>query len=325
MSFLAIITFQLKKYYGLNIGHFYFGYLGHYHVGGTGKRQKAPRNPGIPDLDKFREMRDEWPMTPDHFKMLQGLAFLGGLVLFLAAELVRPYRQPTVAKMPRFLINLALALLNSVILSLLFSAPTAAAAAYVTANRLGVLHLLALPRWSQILLTILLMDFMLYLWHLLNHVLPLLWRFHSVHHSDLNMDVSTASRFHLGELLPAGLIKIGLIYFLGAELVGIVLFESLLVLTSQFEHSSLKVPAWFERAFWLCFVPPAMHRIHHSVKIRERNTNYGTILSLWDRMFGTLLREVDQETIVIGVGAYREPEKLKVRHLLWMPFTREVA
>ena len=170
--------------------------------------------------------------------------------------------------------------------------------------------------------TVVFMDFMLYIWHLLNHEMPLFWRFHRVHHSDLNMDVSTAARFHIGELSISSVIKIALIYFLGADLVGVVLFESLLVFSAQFQHSSLKVPASFEKIYWYVFVPPSMHRIHHSVVIAERDTNYGTIFSLWDRMFGTLLTAVEQDSIRIGMGFYQNPDKLKLQHLITMPFTR---
>jgi len=154
--------------------------------------------------------------------------------------------------------------------------------------------------------------------------MPLLWRFHRVHHSDLNMDVSTASRFHIGELSMSAVIKTGLIYFIGADILSILIFESLLVFAAQFQHSSLRVPAGFENIFWILFVPPSMHRIHHSVKINERDTNYGTILSLWDRMFGTLLKDVSQEGIVIGLGPYRDAIKLRIHHLLIMPFTSAV-
>lgn len=184
--------------------------------------------------------------------------------------------------------------------------------------------MLDLPLWFHIFLTILFMDFMLYVWHYLNHNMPLFWRFHRVHHSDLNMDVSTATRFHIGELMISAVIKIGLIYFIGAKLLSMAIFESTLVLITQFHHSSLKVPERFEKIFWIFFVPPSMHRIHHSVKIRERNTNYGAILSVWDRMFRTLIRGIDQGKIVIGVGAYREPGQLDLRHLLLMPFTKAI-
>jgi sterol desaturase/sphingolipid hydroxylase (fatty acid hydroxylase superfamily) len=181
-----------------------------------------------------------------------------------------------------------------------------------------------MPHWLKVIVAVIFMDFMLYIWHLLNHEMPLFWRFHRVHHTDLNMDVSTATRFHIGELSISAVIKIGLIFFIGADIVSIIIFESLLVLSAQFHHSSLKVPAWFENLFWPLFVPPSMHRVHHSVVIRERDTNYGTIFSIWDRMFGTLLKQVDQDKIIIGMGAYREPDKLKLHHLLLMPFTRAV-
>ena len=168
------------------------------------------------------------------------------------------------------------------------------------------------------------MDFMLYIWHLLNHEVPLLWRFHRVHHSDLNMDVSTATRFHVGELAIAAIIKISLVFLLGASLMGVLIFESVLVLFAQFHHSSLRVPKWFEAMFWILFVPPSMHRIHHSVIVKERNTNYGTIFSTWDRWLGTLLTNVDQSRIRIGIGAYQQPNKLNFHHLLAMPITRPV-
>ena len=120
------------------------------------------------------------------------------------------------------------------------------------------------------------------------------------------------------------LIKLGLIYLLGADLFMVVLFEVLVVATAQFHHSSLRMPAWFERWYYVLFVPPSMHRIHHSVKIKERNTNYGTIFSLWDRALGTLLTQVDQDRIRIGVGGHYEEGKLNLHHLLAMPFTRYV-
>jgi sterol desaturase/sphingolipid hydroxylase (fatty acid hydroxylase superfamily) len=207
---------------------------------------------------------------------------------------------------------------------LIFAGAVWQTAVYVTENRQGVLNLLALPPWLNVILTIIFMDFMLYIWHLLNHEVPFLWRFHRVHHTDLNMDVSTATRFHLGELAVSALIKISLVYFLGASPLGVVIFESALVLCAQFHHSSLYVPAWFEKYYWILFVPPSMHRIHHSVVIKERNTNYGTIFSLWDRMLATMKDRVDQSRIKIGVGAYPNHHKLGLVNLLTMPVTAPV-
>jgi sterol desaturase/sphingolipid hydroxylase (fatty acid hydroxylase superfamily) len=250
--------------------------------------------------------------------------FWGALSLFLILELLIPYRPYSVSKFKRWTTNLALTLFNSLVLQFLFTASILGMAAYVTQNKVGILYLLQWPYWARVLATIVFMDFMLYIWHLLNHEVPFFWRFHRVHHSDLNMDVSTATRFHLGELALSAVIRIGLIYLLGAELLGIFLYDTLVVLAAQFHHSSLNVPIRFERLFWTFFVPPSMHRIHHSVVIKERNANYGTIFSLWDRFLGTLLRDSNQEKIRIGMGAYSKIEKLKFLSLLVMPFTRSV-
>ena len=250
--------------------------------------------------------------------------FWGGLVFFLILELLLPYRASTVSKLKRWINNLALTLFNSLILQLVFTSATLATAVYVQRQGFGVLNTFSAPSWLKILITVAFMDFMLYVWHLLNHEVPLLWRFHRVHHSDLNMDVSTATRFHLGELAISAVIKISLVFFLGADPKGLVIFESLIVLCAQFHHSSLIVPKWFETLFWVLFVPPSMHRIHHSVVIKERNMNYGTIFSLWDRILGTLLSGVNQNRIRIGMGAYPKSEKLSFFSLLAMPFTKAV-
>jgi sterol desaturase/sphingolipid hydroxylase (fatty acid hydroxylase superfamily) len=181
-----------------------------------------------------------------------------------------------------------------------------------------------LPTYIRVFITVVFMDFMLYVWHLLNHEIPFLWRFHRVHHCDLNMDVSTATRFHTGELAISTIIKMALIFFLGADFLSVIIFESTLLVCAQFHHSSLKVPHWLESIFWILLVPPSMHRIHHSVVIKARNTNYGTIFSIWDRILETLLTQVKQDKIRIGVGAYPQLDRLNFHHLLVMPFTRPV-
>ncbi|MCF8061759.1 MAG: sterol desaturase family protein [Deltaproteobacteria bacterium] len=252
------------------------------------------------------------------------LLFWGGLLVFLALELTIPYREPSVSKKRRWIDNLGLTVFNSIVLRLAFGAAVVGTAAYAEKEGVGVLRLLDVPLWVQVLLAVVFMDFILYVWHLLNHKVPLLWRFHRVHHADLNMDVTTATRFHIGELAPSAVIKIGLIYLLGATVPAVVIFESLIVLCAQFHHSSLRVSESFERFYWLFFVPPSMHRIHHSVKIRERDSNYGVIFSLWDRFLETLVLDVNQEGITIGLGAYRRPERLRLHHLMLMPFTRPV-
>lgn len=250
--------------------------------------------------------------------------FGAGLAVFLALELAAPYRQGALSKVKRWAVNLGLTAFNSLALALTLGTASLGVSGYVSQRGLGFLNAFEAPYWLKFILGLAFLDFMLYVWHLLNHEMPLLWRFHRVHHSDMFMDVSTATRFHLGELLPSAVIKLGLIYLSGADPALVLSFESLVVLCAQFHHSSLRVPAWFERLFIALFVPPSMHRIHHSVKIKERNTNYGTIFSLWDRIMGTLLMAVDQAGIRIGVGGHFDPARLGLPRLLAMPFTKYV-
>jgi sterol desaturase/sphingolipid hydroxylase (fatty acid hydroxylase superfamily) len=263
-------------------------------------------------------------LTPDDAVVIRGGAFWGGFLFFLLIEYFDSYRTNTVSKKARVATNLSVAVLNGALLNLLFWSATVSALLRVEGLHVGLLNMMDIPYWSALLLTVVFMDLVMYVWHLLNHVVPILWRFHRVHHSDINMDVSTASRFHIGELSISAVIKIATVYFFGADIASVVLFECILIFAAQFQHSSIKIPEWFERAYWLFFVPPSMHRIHHSVVIRERNTNYGTIFSVWDRILGTLLRDVEQERIVIGLGPYRSPDKLTIGNLLVMPFTRPV-
>jgi sterol desaturase/sphingolipid hydroxylase (fatty acid hydroxylase superfamily) len=258
------------------------------------------------------------------FEVVRALAFWGGVLFFLLFEVLLPYRPSSVPKIKRWVINLGLGVFNGIALNLVFAALIIRTTDYVNLHQMGLFNLWPLSRGWKIVITVIFFDFILYVWHLLNHEMPFFWRFHRVHHSDLNMDVSTASRFHIGELSISAVIKLGLIFFLGADLLAIFIFESLVVLTSQFEHSSLTVPAWFERLYWVLFVPPSMHRIHHSIVIKERNTNYGTIFSIWDRALETLLPNADQARIRIGIGVYQNPEKLNFYHLLLMPFTKAV-
>ncbi|MFU8819195.1 MAG: sterol desaturase family protein [Desulfurivibrio sp.] len=263
-------------------------------------------------------MMPEW----ETLELLKLPVYLGGVLFFLLLELAYSYRRPSVSKARRWLTNLPLAMINGGIYLLLFGGAIATLMVLAEERQLGLLNALAMPGWLKLLAGVLILDFFIWLWHLLNHQVPLLWRFHRVHHSDLNMDVSTASRFHLGEILLSGLVRLAVIYTFGISLVAYLLFEILVNLSIQFHHSSLRVSPVLEKIWVLLLVPPFLHRIHHSVKIKERDTNYGVIFSLWDRFFGTLLTRVEQEGIVIGIGSHRDFGRLGFFRLLTMPFTR---
>ncbi len=256
--------------------------------------------------------------------MVRFSLFFGGLVFFLILELSLPYRSATIPRLGRWVNNLLIVGFNNILIYLIFSDAIARTLSYGEYHRTGILNIIDIPYGFKVLIAVIFLDFITYVWHLLNHEVPLLWRFHRVHHCDLNMDVSTATRFHFGELSLSAVIRLSLIFFLGADLFSLLIFDSLVVVATQFHHSSVKVPRWFETFVWLVWVPPSMHRIHHSVVIKERDANYGVLFSLWDRILGTLVTRTDQDRIKIGVGAYQDPEKLRFHHLLAMPFTRPI-
>ncbi len=257
-----------------------------------------------------------------NIEILKPALYWAGVVVFLLLELKFSYRPDSVAKGGRWLANLPLSIINGVVYHGLFAGTIALLLVSSYRGEQGLLNLVTMPWLLKTVLGVLLLDFSIYLWHLLNHVLPLLWRFHRVHHSDMNMDVSTANRFHLGEILLSGLVRLAVIHLFGIPLLSYLVFEILVNLSIQFQHSSIRVNHGFERVWVLLLVPPFLHRIHHSVKIYERDANYGVILSVWDRICGTLLTDVDQKAIVIGIGSHRDIEKLGFWRLLLMPFSR---
>jgi sterol desaturase/sphingolipid hydroxylase (fatty acid hydroxylase superfamily) len=256
--------------------------------------------------------------------LLKFIAVLLGLGIFLVIEFSKPYRIASIPKFKRWLANLSIAATNTIIVSPTMGWIQLAAAGIVPTEKWGLLNTSTIPVWFQVIFIFLVMDLWLYIWHILNHLVPFLWRFHRVHHSDLNMDVSTAHRFHPGEMTFSGLFKIGFILVLGTDIVHLLVFDLAVLFNTQFHHSSLKISEKIESFYQLIFVPPSMHRIHHSVLIKERNSNYGALFSFWDRIFRTFRKDIDQNKIRIGVGAYPDAEELKFLSLLKMPFTKPV-
>lgn len=259
-------------------------------------------------------------MTAEEVRLIM---YWSGVVAFLLLELGFSYRDPSVSKLRRWIANLPLSIVNGVVYHLIFASTIILFLSHSESMQRGLLQSYSMPLWLQVVLGILILDFVIYTWHLLNHVVPLFWRFHRVHHSDMNMDVSTANRFHLGELMISGLLRLATIYVFGIPLLAYVLFEIFVNISIQFHHSSIKVKPVFEKFLVLLFVPPFLHRIHHSVKIKERDSNYGVIFSIWDRFLGTLITKTDQDSILIGIGSHRKVDKLGFWHLWLMPFTKK--
>jgi sterol desaturase/sphingolipid hydroxylase (fatty acid hydroxylase superfamily) len=191
----------------------------------------------------------------------------------------------------------------------------------VAGRGLGLLHWISAPPWVAWPAGLLLLDYTMYVWHRLNHRVPLLWRFHLVHHTDLDLDVSTAWRFHLGELLLSCGWRALQVLVIGPPVAVVLAFEVLFAAATAFHHSNWRLAPGLDRALAALVVTPRMHGIHHSTEERETNSNWSGIVSWWDRAHRTLALDRPQAAIVIGLPAYRAP--LGVRALLTLPFRRQ--
>jgi len=198
-----------------------------------------------------------------------------------------------------------------------------AAAAWAQDRHIGLLNWLSPPGWLRGIAAFLLMDYAYWWWHWANHMLPFFWRFHNVHHTDLDMDVSTASRFHFGEMVfSAGFLSLTVVLF-GIGPIMLLIFFVTFESATLFHHSNWRLPIRLERMLNRVMVTPRMHGIHHSIVQRETNSNWGTIFCWWDKLHGTLRRDIPQDEITIGVPAYREENELTFGRLWLLPFRRQ--
>jgi sterol desaturase/sphingolipid hydroxylase (fatty acid hydroxylase superfamily) len=235
----------------------------------------------------------------------------------------RPLRRSVESKLTRDARNLAVAGVAAVALQLTERPVVARLTALVERRRIGLLKQAALPRALEVALAVLLLDYTLYAWHVLTHRAPALWRFHLVHHADLDLDASTALRFHFGELIVSVAWRAAQVLLIGISPQSFSVWQSLLFVSILFHHSNVRLPIEVERWLNLLVVTPRMHGIHHSTVRGERDANWSSGLTLWDRLHGTLRLNVPQGEIEIGVPAYREPEELGLFEILKLPFGTE--
>lgn len=248
-------------------------------------------------------------------------AFLLGLLGLRGVEVVAPDHPPTAPLAARWLVNLGFGTVNGIIVSLACASCYAVSARSTFAAHLGFLRGSSLSAWSRIPLEIVLLDLLTYLLHRAYHEAPLLWRLHVVHHSDMDLDVSSASRFHTGEVLFSSILKVGVVVLVGISPQGLVVFEAVMLACAQFQHANIRLPDRLESGLWWTLVPPAMHRIHHTPTREDTNSNYGTILTVRDLLFGTLRRRPPDPVRSFGVDALRDPRALGISALLVLPFT----
>jgi len=268
---------------------------------------------------------NEWLMQ--HEMSIRLSAFFGVLILMGLWEIVAPRRPLTISKTLRWLNNLGIVLLNNLLLRWLFPIASVGLALLAEQAQWGVLNQIDLPIWLSVIISVVLLDGMIYLQHVMFHALPLLWRLHRMHHADLDYDVTTGARFHPIEMILSLLIKFAVIMVLGPPAVAVLLFEVILNGMAMFNHSNIALPVKIDRWLRYLIVTPDMHRVHHSVINYEADSNFGFNLSLWDRLFGTYQAQPIEghQGMQIGLHQFREPKYLTLPWLLSLPFLGQVT
>jgi sterol desaturase/sphingolipid hydroxylase (fatty acid hydroxylase superfamily) len=246
------------------------------------------------------------------------------LALFWCWETWRPFFGQREGRLKHAARNLAIALFNTAVLGLVFGSLTVMVAGWTEANQYGLLHAFGLAEQVQFVLALVLLDGWMYVWHRANHAIPVLWRFHRMHHSDRNMDVTTATRFHLGEHVGASVLRLGLIPLLGFEVWNLVVYDTLVIAVTQFHHADISLGRW-DRWLRLFIVTPDMHKVHHSDMRHETDSNYSTVLSLWDRLARTLRMRSDPRTIVFGLTEFTAPAWQGCWGMLKTPFVNPAS
>jgi sterol desaturase/sphingolipid hydroxylase (fatty acid hydroxylase superfamily) len=251
---------------------------------------------------------------------------LGAFVAVFASmalwEVMAPRRRQSIGRLQRWPGNLGVVLLDTLIVRLAF--PTAAVGVALVAESLGwgLLPVLGAPLWFDVIVAVVLLDLAIYLQHVLFHAVPVLWRLHRMHHADLEVDVTTGTRFHPIEILLSLAIKLGVVAALGAPALAVLIFEVLLNATSMFSHGNVRLPQRLDRLLRWLVVTPDMHRTHHSIVPRETNSNFGFNLPWWDRLFGTYRAEpqAGHDAMTIGIEQFRDPRNLRLDRMLLQPF-----
>ena len=250
------------------------------------------------------------------------ISFLMIFITVALWELRAPRRPLTTSKKSRWISNLAIIFINPLLVRLVFPIAATGMALKAGQHGWGLLNNIDLPYGLDLVIGIAILDLVIYLQHVMFHAVPILWRLHMMHHADLDYDLTTGLRFHPVEILLSMIIKLAAVAALGPPVVAVLIFEILLNGMAMFNHGNIKIPLAIDR--WLIYfvVTPDMHRVHHSVIIRETNSNYGFNLSCWDRLFGTYLAQPAKghDDMTIGLSQFRVPKKLTLPRLLALPF-----
>jgi len=256
------------------------------------------------------------------------LAAFGGVLAAMAAwELIGPRRKQGIGRGWRWPNNLGVVVLDTLLVRILFPTTAVGLALVAEARGFGLFNMVALPAWIGVVASVVILDLAIYLQHVLFHAVPALWRLHRMHHADLEFDVTTGLRFHPIEIVLSMVIKFAVVAALGAPAVSVLIFEVLLNATSMFNHGNVRIPLGFDRVLRWLVVTPDMHRVHHSIRARETNSNFGFSLPWWDRLFGTYRAQpaAGHEAMTIGIEQFRDARELGLDRMLLQPFRSDAG
>jgi sterol desaturase/sphingolipid hydroxylase (fatty acid hydroxylase superfamily) len=250
--------------------------------------------------------------------------FLSALILFSALEALFPRRLRKLPRQERWLTHLGITIIDSLAIRLLGPLTAIAVAIWASSKGIGIFNVLDLPFWLEIVLAFVLLDFAIYLQHVISHRVPLFWRFHKVHHTDRDLDASSAVRFHPVEILLSMLYKCGLVLLIGPAALAVLIFEIVLNASAIFNHANLKLPLGLDKSLRAVIVTPDMHRVHHSVIEGETNSNYGFNFSIWDKLCGTYKDQpkAGHESMTIGLSEHQSSAPAKLLWSLKLPFAK---
>lgn len=251
------------------------------------------------------------------------LAVIALFALLFGLERSLPLRKDTHSLLGRLVVNIAISVLTFLAAAGLVQPAAKWALSWSAGKPFGLVHFIAMPAWLELATSFLLMDLAFYYWHLANHRAPFLWRFHNVHHADPDLDVSTAFRFHFGEIALSSCFSLIQVSLIGPPAWAFAVYQLAFQAEVLFHHSNLRLPIRFERVLNKVIVTPRMHGIHHSQVHRENNSNFGTVFPWWDRLHRTLGLNIPQSAITIGIPGYSLPQDNTVAKALLMPFRKQ--
>ncbi len=246
---------------------------------------------------------------------------IGLFIILFIVETKFQLRKRVQSRWKRIVINFMVSIPSFLLLRLFFIPVIVWLSVKNEQYQFGLNYLYSLPPWIKFVVAFVLLDYSNYTWHILLHKLPFMWRFHLVHHTDLDLDITTAFRFHFGEMIGSVFFRGAAVLLIGASPAVVLIYEIAFEAATLFQHSNTKLPLWFEKILNVLLVTPRMHGIHHSIVKNETDSNYSIIFSFWDRIHKTIRLNIHQNEIVTGIPSYTDERELTIGNLLKLPFT----